>query len=429
MLLTGYRVSSVVFLLTFQFQVMQTGKTMFGLAKKVTALASAFALTAASGGASLAANVSSGLKELSPIEDNSVPTSTTHAPQLAARTTPPKTFKLNAGITQEYVLGPGDVMSVTDLSSDDDKPTATALAPVLPDGTAVINYCGVIQAAGLSLREMNALVNEKAKKWFVNPEIVINLARQRATQIYLLGEVSHPGLYSPDGGSKGGTDASAELGQGESKNSSMPSGASSIFTVSSALEMAGGLKDTADIRHIHVTRLHPKQVLDVDLWKLMLDGDVSEDLVLQPGDVVYVPKGGADFNTADFGKVVTNSNKVRVMGAFKSPGLVMMSGDDDILSVIAKAGGLTDNAKNGFVLLARTSRDGSVKYEKVPIGKSALKNPESRARVKVRPGDILVAKTSMTKLAFSTTGKMVPQMLMQAAMMMMLRQTTNASSK
>lgn len=398
---------------------------MFGLVKKVTAVAIVFSLaTVGCASASVASASGPNLQEQSPVIDRQLPT---HAGPV--RNGAPKTFKLNAGITQEYVLGPGDVMSVTDLSSDEDKPAATVLAPVLPDGTAVINYCGVIEAAGLSLREINSLVNEKAKKWFVNPEIIINLAKQRSTQVYMLGEVMHPGLYSPDGGGKGGTDASGDIGSGDGKSSAaMPSAPSSIFTVSSALEMAGGLKDTADIRHLHVTRLHPKQVIDIDLWKLMLDGDVSEDLVLQPGDVVYVPKGGAEFNSADFGKVVNNSNKVRVMGAFKAPGLVTMSGDDDIYSVIAKAGGLADTAKDGYVILARTSRDGSVKTEKVSIGKKAIANPESRARVKVRPGDILVAKTSYTKIAMNTTGRMIPQMFTQVAMMLMLRQINSTGN-
>lgn len=385
-------------------------------------LALSFVMSSA-GPACFAVSAAPDLKEQTPKADFQ---------KIAARprvAVPPKTFKLNAGVTQEYVLGPGDVMSITDLSSDDDKPASTVMAPVLPDGTAVINYCGVIEAAGLSLREINGLVNEKAKKWFVNPEIVVNLARQRSTQVYMLGEVTHPGLYSPDATDRSSTDASSDMGGGgggEDKSTKVE-GQKSIFTVSTALELAGGLKDTADIRHIHVTRLHPRQVIDVDLWKLMLDGDVTEDLVLQPGDVVYVPKGGAEFNSADFGKVVSNSNKVRVLGAVKSPGLFVMSGDDDILSVLAKAGGFADTAKDGFVLLARTNRDGSVQTEKVDI-KHAMKNPEARARAKVRPGDVIMVKTSMTKQVTSATGRILPQMLMQAGMMMMLRGATTTST-
>lgn len=348
--------------------------------------------------------------------------------QIAARPSipHPKSFKLNAGITQEYVLGPGDVMSITDLSSDDDK-GSTVLAPVLPDGTAVINYAGVIEAAGLSLREINALVNERARKWFVNPEIIVNLARQRATQVYLLGELAHPGLYSP-GGSGGGEEASSGGGgSGEGKSQGPSTASSSIFTVSAALEMAGGLKDTADIRHIHVTRLHPKQVIDIDLWKLMLDGDVSEDLVLQPGDVIYVPKGGSDFNTNDFGKVVANGHKVRIMGAVKTPGLFLMEGDDDILSAIAKAGGFTETAKDKFIILARTNRDGSVKTEKVNM-KGAIKNPESQARVKVHAGDVIIVKDSNAKKALKYTARVLPQMLMNLGMSTMMYRINNSSS-
>lgn len=356
---------------------------------------------------------------LTPKADNSVVHPT---PIASAPTGAPKAFKLNVGITQEYVLGPGDVMSVTDLSSEEDKLTSS-MSPVLPDGTAVIHYAGVIKAAGMSLREVNDLVNDRAKKWFVNPQIVVNLAHQRATQVYLLGDVNHPGLYSPDSASD---NASAEASSGEK---AAPPPPKSVFTISAALEIAGGLKDTADIRHIHVTRLHPKQVIDIDLWKLMLDGDISEDIVLQPGDVIYVPKGGTDFDPNEFGKVVGRVQKVRVMGAVRNPGLMTMSGSDDMLDVIAKAGGFTDTASAKYVFLTRTNRDGSIVQEKVDM-KKAINNPQALGRVKVHPGDIVIVKNSMTKTVARTTGRILPQMLMSAAMSMFLlkAQTTTVAA-
>ncbi|HEY9679229.1 MAG TPA: polysaccharide biosynthesis/export family protein [Drouetiella sp.] len=395
---------------------------MRGLLQQLTTLSIASSLVTATFSPVFAA-AEGGLKAQTPSADarqiaaSDFPTAPTKA------TIAPRTFKLNAGITQEYVLGPGDVLSLTDLSSDDDK-GSTSIAPVLPDGTAVVNYAGVIEAAGMSLRQMNELVNERAKKWFKNPEIVVNLQRQRPNQVYLLGEVVHPGLYTPTGNSN-----SPNAGGGGDSKSDEVSTASSvtgIFTVSTALELAGGLKETADIRHLHVTRLHPKQVIDVDLWKLMLDGDVSEDLVLQPGDVIYVPKGGAEFNTNDFGKVVANGHKVRITGAVKTPGLMVMSGDDDLLSVIAKAGGFTDTAIKGHVYLARTNRDGTITSEKVDMrfGK-AMKNPESQARVKVRNGDVIVVKDSMTKRSVYAIGRYIPQMVMSGAMQMVLLRAVN----
>jgi polysaccharide export outer membrane protein len=352
---------------------------------------------------------------------------------------PARTFKLNAGVGQEYVLGPGDILSVTDLCSEDEHGTVT-MAPVLPDGTAVISYSGVVEAAGMSLREINDLVNEKAKKYFVHPQLMINLAKQRATQVYLLGDVSRPGLYAPSsggvedssdistgggssdsgssgGGSAGGSGGGSDSGGGGGKTSMPTAGA--IFTISGALQLAGGLKDTADIRHIHVTRQHPKQVIDVDLWKLMLDGDVSEDLVLQTGDVVFVPKGGSEFNATDFGKIAAGATKVRVLGAVKSPGMFVMQSDDDLVSVLARAGGFTPTAKRKNITVARTNRDGTVSVEKICV-KDAIKSGTAMSRIRVRPGDVVTVDNSAFKSVALGLGRILPQMatsFMYAALM------------
>ncbi len=132
-------------------------------------------------------------------------------------------------------------------------------------------YTGVIQASGLTLREMNELVNVRAQKWFVNPQIIVNLAKQRPIQIYLLGELQHPGLYSaggsdagsmmPDSGGGGsGSDGAGGSGSGDSSgggggNSGLSGmgGGQSTLTLSGALQLAGGLKDSADVRHLRVT--------------------------------------------------------------------------------------------------------------------------------------------------------------------------------
>jgi polysaccharide export outer membrane protein len=155
--------------------------------------------------------------------------------------------------------------------------------------------------------------------------------------------------------------------------------------------MAGGLKEDADIRHIHITRQHPKQVIDVDLWKLMLDGDVTEDLVLQPGDVVFVPKGGSEFNSTEVGRLAASSMKVRVLGAVKNPGLLVMSSDDDLVSVLARAGGFTTTAKTKNITIARTNRDGTVTSEKINV-KDAIKDDTAMARIRVHPGDVVTVQ-------------------------------------
>ena len=351
--------------------------------------------------------------------------------------TPPSTatplFKIHAGtgVSQEYILGPGDVLSVTDTSED--KPT-TSIAPILPDGTAVTSYTGVVRAAGITLREMNDLVNEKAKKWYVNPSIIVNLAKQRPVQVYLLGEVLHPGLYTvgsdavqmPRSGGSEGMEGGGDAGD-ESAPASQTSSNNTI-TVSGAIQLAGGLKETADVRHLRVTRKAPKETYSIDLWKLMIDGDVSEDIVLQPNDVIYVPKGGGEFNPNDLGNLVNNKPKVRIIGAVKSPGLFPMSPDDDIMSVIAKAGGFQDFAVTSHILLARTNRDGTVTSENIAV-KKGIADSRSELRKKIRSGDVIVVKRSAAKTIGMTVGRTLPQMVSSALMQVLLEQTINKTNR
>lgn len=283
-----------------------------------------------------------------------------------------------------YVLGPGDVLYLKDLKNSN----SSQIISVYPDGTVITEYTGVIQAAGKTVWELTDFVNEAAKKWYADPQFTVSLAKQRPIQVYLLGEVVHPGLYTI--GERSGADASDSAAEKGAQNRA---GRETSFTLSRVLQMAGGLKETADVRHLRVTRIAPKQTFQIDTWKLMLDGDVSEDMTLRPGDVVYVPKGGADDKTSDSGPLVNNKPKVRVLGSVKSPGLLSMSPDDDLLSAIAKAGGFAPDALTNYVFLARTNRDGTVSTDKVSI-KEGYIDGHSRARQKIHPGDIIIVKRS-----------------------------------
>lgn len=261
----------------------------------------------------------------------------------------------------DYILHPGDVLSIKDNNGDVTKAT------VLPDGTAVIIYAGVINAAGVTIQRINELVNEAGKKWLASPHIEVTLDRRRLEQVYVLGAVAHPGLYAIK-------DKTAESANSSSKSKEP-------FTVSTVLEMAGGLKETADIRHLHVTRLHPKSVIDVDLWAMMNGGDIKEDLVLEGGDVIYVPVAGTKIGITKVGQIKPVANKIRVMGAVMKPGLIEIPKDGiDLLTAITRAGGLSDS--NPSIMVARTAEDGHVVTEHVVWNR----------KEKLEPGDIVVVR-------------------------------------
>ena len=67
----------------------------------------------------------------------------------------------------------------------------------------------------------------------------------------------------------------------------------SDLTVSQSIAMAGGLKDTARRHEVRVIRRNTENkpfVIPVNLDKIWNGTDVSQDIVLQPYDIVYVPK-------------------------------------------------------------------------------------------------------------------------------------------
>lgn len=256
----------------------------------------------------------------------------------------------------DYVLGPGDVLSIK--GSDGN----VLIVPVLPDGTVVVRDVGTLAAAGQTISRLAAAINEKRKETISSPLAEVSLASRRKFVVYALGQIAHPGPYTL-------SEDAIKPGQ--------------YFRLSSLLEKAGGMTQSADVRYLHITRLHPKVVIDVDLWKLLFDGDIKQDVVLQSGDVVYIPTAETTTDKTDGTREISAAGKVRVSGAVKSPGLFSVpSQGKDLLEIIANAGGFRDDASKS-AMIARLSANGVIVSERVSV--SAL------SKHIVRAGDVVVA--------------------------------------
>ncbi|HKC25374.1 MAG TPA: SLBB domain-containing protein, partial [Thermoanaerobaculia bacterium] len=86
--------------------------------------------------------------------------------------------------------------------------------------------------------------------------------------------------------------------------------------------------------------------------------------------------------------------KISCIGEFKTPGIVEFPGDERVtlLTLIARTGGLTDNAARGKIRVKRRSPDGTIKelffnYSRIVSGKDQDPDLES--------GDVVVVKESL----------------------------------
>ena len=91
-----------------------------------------------------------------------------------------------------YVVGPGDTLSLVVFGEDD----LTVPLPVDRDGNVHVPYLGTVRVQGLTSRECAELVEMKLRDgYLVDPQVTITVAEYGAQPVQVLGEVESPGVY------------------------------------------------------------------------------------------------------------------------------------------------------------------------------------------------------------------------------------------
>jgi len=139
------------------------------------------------------------------------------------------------------------------------------LSAIRPDGYVSFPVINDVLAGGKPLPEVKDILTKEYQSQVDNLTITLILKVMKANLVYIMGEVNSPNSYLIDGTS----------------------------TVSQLVSRAGGVKDTAEKSTVLIiSRDKKRRPLGklVDLEKVLYDGDLSQDLVLQQYDIVFVPK-------------------------------------------------------------------------------------------------------------------------------------------
>jgi polysaccharide biosynthesis/export protein len=186
---------------------------------------------------------------------------------------------------EEYRLGPGDVLSIsiwgledvvnppmangTSISSVSPVPRIDAAAVngfvIRPDGKISFPLVGEVTAAGLTVGQFTGVITQALKEYINDPKVTVNIARLRTTRVYVLGEVFRPGMYELD----------------------------KQHNLLDAVGIAGGYTQYAAKKSVFVLRSGKSdQPLKINLLKLLREGDMSQNVLLSEGDVVYLTSSG-----------------------------------------------------------------------------------------------------------------------------------------
>src|SRR5437762_11934836 len=172
--------------------------------------------------------------------------------------TPPK---LTTVTEQRYRLQPGDVLEVQYRYSPEFNQTVT----VQPDGYVSLEIGDDVKVAGLTIEQTRQAILRKAAARLQDPVATIVLKEFQRPYFVVAGEVSQP--------------CKIEMRE--------------RVTAIQAIMLAGGMKETAKSSQVVVFRRINSDVAEVRLLNLKTikrTSDLENDLTLQAGDMVFVPR-------------------------------------------------------------------------------------------------------------------------------------------
>lgn len=221
----------------------------------------------------------------------------------------------------EYIIGPRDVLNITrwqNLSTPVQYKTV-----VRPDGKISYAYIYDIRVGGHTANEVVEILTEALKEYIKSPRIDVVVEQFRSKSALLFGQInrlqtgiSGPGKYPLTG----------------------------KMRILDLIVMAGGPIQgeefaNADLRRVEVVRRGKSYT--VNLFNSMFKGDMSQNILIDDGDIVTVPE------LPDFGE------RVYVFGEVKNQGIYKLKDAFDLLAALSKAGGTAKVAVDSDIKIIR----------------------------------------------------------------------------
>ena len=219
--------------------------------------------------------------------------------------------------TERYELGPGDVLTFSFAQRPD---LLRQEVRISPEGT--VSYLQAIQvkAAGKTVDELRAAINESLAAYHKKPKVIITPVEVGSKRYTIMGQVRESGTFP--------LERPTTVLEAIARSSGIQVGLTTTETV-----------ELADLERSFLVRRGKK--MPVDFAKLYLDGDLSQNVQLEPDDYIYLASA--------------LRNEFYVVGAVQVQGAQQLTSRLTVTGAIAAAGGFQEKAWKGRVLLVRGS--------------------------------------------------------------------------
>ena len=237
-------------------------------------------------------------------------------PQPIAPITPPLPSELPPSVTEnqtfvtiegvpQYRIGPGDLLEIFVTKG----PTQDRLqTPVRANGRISVSFAEV-QVDGLTADQAAQEITRQLSVYFRKPVVEVQVKEYNSKKVSVLGAVG----ATP----RGGIGTIPLTGR---------------TTLLELIAKAGGLAPNASLERVRVTRASGK-AYTVNMFRYIQEGDLSQEFILDTGDVVFVPE-----------RVPGEERRVFLLGEVKNPGPVPFFPTLTVAQLMSQAGGWTDAA-------------------------------------------------------------------------------------
>ncbi|MGA9508288.1 MAG: SLBB domain-containing protein [Candidatus Sulfotelmatobacter sp.] len=237
-------------------------------------------------------------------------------------------------VPSDYIIGPGDELQIRIWG----QVQANLRVVVDRSGQIYIPQVGQISVAGIHYGDLEQHLKNEISKIFKNFNITANIGRLRSIQVFVVGNARYPGTYT----------------------------ISSLSTLVNAIFASGGPTAQGSLRHIQVRR-DGASITDFDFYDLVIKGDKSKDVRLQPGDVIYIPHVGP---------------LVAIAGSVNSPAIYEMKDHSTLNDLIDIAGDLSPVADTSKITIERFVDHAARKTLEFPYDEQSRAEP-------LKDGDIV----------------------------------------
>jgi protein involved in polysaccharide export with SLBB domain len=218
---------------------------------------------------------------------------------------------------ERLTLGPGDVVDIYLYGH----PTLSRTNIFIgPDGRLSYLQAQSIEATGLTVEQLRARLDKVLENYYTTARSIVIPVAFNSKKYYMLGKVNSKGVYS--------LDRPLTL----------------IEAVARAKGLETGLYQRSSVELADLSRsflIRDGQKLPINFEKLFLQGDLSQNVTLEPNDYVYFAS--------------TAANDIYVLGEVGVPGPIGFVPDASIITVLADRGGFTPRAYKQKILVIRGS--------------------------------------------------------------------------